>query len=130
MRILIVDDEPGMHDSYRRCFAPTRTNKNAALDAMAAELFDDAPTPGEEPIDYALTHALQGLDGVSAVERALADGQPYAVAFIDVRMPPGIDGKETAMRIRALAPDITLVIVPGFSDFSPIELYKAEGPAD
>src|SRR3569623_1829391 len=130
MRILIVADEPGMHDSYRRCFAPAGAGDGAALDAMAAELFDDAPTPGEEPIEYALTHALQGLDGVSAVERALADGQPYAVAFIAVRMPPGIDGKETAMRIRALDPDINLVMVTGFSDFSPIEISKAAGPAD
>src|SRR4051794_40628667 len=92
MRILIVDDEPGMHDSYRRCFAPVGSGDAAALDAMAAELFDDAPT-SEKPTDYTLTHALQGLDGVSAVETALAKGEPYAVAFIDVRMPPGIDGK-------------------------------------
>ena len=45
-------------------------------------------------------------------------------------MPPGIDGKETATRIRALDPDINLVIVTGFSDFSPIEISKAAGPAD
>ena len=130
MRILIVDDEPGMHDSYRRCFAPVGGGDSAALDAMAAELFDDTPASGDEPVDYALTHALQGLDGVTAIEKALAAGEPYAVAFIDVRMPPGIDGKETAMRIRALDPDINLVMVTGFSDFSPIEISKVAGPAD
>ena len=130
MRILIVDDEPGMHDSYRRCFAPAGSGEGAALDAMAAELFDDAPAPRAEAADVALTHALQGLDGVKAVEKALADGNPFAVAFIDVRMPPGLDGKETATRIRALDPDINLVIVTGFSDFSPIEISKVAGPAD
>lgn len=130
MRILIVDDEPGMHDSYRRCFAPAGSGEGAALDAMAAALFDDAPAPREETEAFALTHAMQGVDGVAAVAKAIADGEPFAVAFIDVRMPPGIDGKETAMRIRALDPDINLVMVTGYSDFSPIEISKAAGPAD
>ena len=45
-------------------------------------------------------------------------------------MPPGIDGRETAKRIRALDPEINIVIVTGFSDFSPLEISKAAGPAD
>ncbi|WP_294103804.1 EAL domain-containing protein [Sphingomonas sp.] len=131
MRILIIDDEPAMHDSYRQCFAPA---SGGSLDAMAAELFgdDDAPAPAsaDDAPDFALTHAMQGLDGVGEVEKALADGNPFAVAFIDIRMPPGIDGRETAKRIRALDPDINLVIVTGYSDFSPIEIAKVAGPAD
>ena len=132
MRILIVDDEPAMHDSYRRSFAPV-SGDTGALGAMAAELFGDddadAETTDAEP-DFALTHAMQGLDGVAAVEAAIRAGDRFAVAFIDVRMPPGIDGKETAVRIRALDPDINIVIVTGYSDFSPIEISKAAGPAD
>ena len=131
MRILIIDDEPAMHDSYRQCFAPA---SGGSLDAMAAELFgdDDAPAPAsaDDAPDFALTHAMQGLDGVGEIEKALADGNPFAVAFIDIRMPPGIDGRETAKRIRALDPDINLVIVTGYSDFSPIEIAKVAGPAD
>ncbi|GAA3269177.1 hypothetical protein GCM10020258_41510 [Sphingomonas yabuuchiae] len=64
-------------------------------------------------------HCHQGLEAVAAVERAQAEGSPFAVAFIDIRMPPGIDGRETARRIRALDPDIHIVIVTGYSDFSP-----------
>ncbi len=130
MRILIVDDESGMHDSYRRCLAPAGNGDGAALDAMAAELFGDVPVSREDTAVFDLTHAMQGLDGIAAVERAIAEGNPYAVAFIDVRMPPGLDGKETAMRIRALDPNINLVIVTGYSDFSPIEISKAAGPPD
>ncbi len=129
MRILIIDDEPAMHDSYRQCFAPA---SGGTLDAMAAELFGDdaAAPPAPDAPDFALSHAMQGLDGVGEVERALAEGNPFAVAFIDIRMPPGIDGRETAKRIRALDPDINLVIVTGYSDFSPIEIAKVAGPAD
>ena len=133
MRILIVDDEPGMHESYKRSFAPDSANAGA-LDAMAADLFgDDDGADGaaiEPEMAFELTHAMQGLDGVAAVAAAIDAGDKFSVAFIDVRMPPGIDGKETAKRIRALDPDINLVIVTGYSDFSPLEISRAAGPAD
>ena len=129
MRILIVDDEPAMHDSYRRSFAPV-ANGAGALDAMAAELFGADATAVDGGPDFTLTHAMQGLEAVAAVEAAIREGDPFAVAFIDVRMPPGIDGKETAVRIRALDPEINLVIVTGYSDFTPVEISRAAGPAD
>ncbi|WP_174291828.1 putative bifunctional diguanylate cyclase/phosphodiesterase [Sphingomonas bacterium] len=131
MRILIVDDEPAMHDSYIRSFARQRSEDAATLDAMAADLFgDDAPAEDAPAIDFRLTHCHQGLDAVGEVERAIGGSEPFAVAFIDVRMPPGIDGRETAKRIRALDPEINIVIVTGYSDFSPIEISKVAGPAD
>ena len=133
MRILIVDDEPAMHDSYARSFASRRGAGADALDAMAADLFGDdegEDEPADVLPDFALTHCNQGLDAVAAVEAAIAEGDPYSVAFIDVRMPPGIDGRETAKRIRALDGQVNLVIVTGYSDFSPIEISKVAGPAD
>ncbi len=131
MRILIVDDEPPMHDSYRRSFAGPRSRTGSALDAMAVELFgDDGVDATEDAPAFVLTYCDQGLDAVAAIERAVVDDEPFAVAFIDVRMPPGIDGRETAKRIRALDPDINIVIVTGYSDFSPIEISKVAGPAD
>ena len=130
-RLLIVDDEQAMHDSYTRSFAVQRGAQEDALGAMAAELFgDDAPDAADEAEAFDLTHCHQGLDAVAAVEAAIAAGTPYAVAFIDIRMPPGIDGRETARRIRALDPEINLCIVTGFSDFSPVEISKVAGPAD
>ncbi|MDV3457490.1 EAL domain-containing protein [Sphingomonas sp. HF-S4] len=129
MRILIVDDEPAMHDSYRQCFAPPPAGAEA-LGAMAAELFGDESEPAEPAPAFACDHHMQGLDAVAAVEASLRSGERYSVAFLDVRMPPGIDGKETARRIRALDPDINLVIVTGFSDHSPLDISRAAGPAD
>ncbi len=133
VRILIIDDEPAMHESYRQSFRPRDTAGAEGLSAMAAELFGDddvAPASIDNGSQFELTHHMQGLDGVGAVEAALKADQPYCVAFIDVRMPPGIDGKETARRIRALDPDINLVIVTGYSDFSPLDISRAAGPAD
>lgn len=133
MRLLIVDDEPAMHDSYRRSFAPAVDAASGALSAMASELFGDEAVPqrpDEQSPAFECTHHTQGLDAVVEVERSLAAGTPFSVAFIDVRMPPGIDGKETAARIRALDPEINIVIVTGYSDFSPLEISRVAGPAD
>jgi len=135
LRILIVDDEAGMHESYRQCFKGSGVGaaQGAALDAMAAELFGDdevATAPAADLPEFETVHCMQGLDGVNAVAQANASGSPFSVAFIDVRMPPGIDGKETAKRIRAIDPDINIVIVTGYSDFSPLEISRAAGPAD
>ncbi len=133
MRILIIDDEPAMHESYAQSFRPRDTASAQGLSAMAAELFDDQPAPAaviDSGPAFELVHKMQGLDGVAAIAASLADDQPFSVAFIDVRMPPGIDGKETARRIRALDPSINLVIVTGYSDFSPLEISRAAGPAD
>ncbi|MES2987580.1 MAG: EAL domain-containing protein [Pseudomonadota bacterium] len=137
MRILIVDDEPAMHQSYRQVFGGNRTGgTDAALGAMAAELFGDdddapaSPAASDELTAFDCDHHMQGLDAVAAVQDSIETGERFSVAFIDVRMPPGIDGKETAKRIRALDPDINLVIVTGYSDFSPLDISRAAGPAD
>ncbi|SEM77141.1 diguanylate cyclase (GGDEF) domain-containing protein [Sphingomonas gellani] len=132
MRILIVDDEQAVHDSYRRSFAAAGTDARALRD-MASELFggsDDPQVDADEPVAFVLTHCFTGEEAVRVVEDARADAEPFAVAFIDVRMPPGIDGRETTRRIRAIDPDINLVIVTGYSDFSPAEISRVAGPPD
>jgi CheY-like chemotaxis protein len=141
MRILIVDDEPAMHDSYRRGFVGQQSSGGGSLGKMTPAVSASAKVAASDASDhaedefglmpeFALTHSDQGIDAVDAVARSLADDDPFAVAFIDVRMPPGIDGRETAKRIRALDPHIHIVIVTGFSDFSPREISQVAGPAD
>ena len=67
---------------------------------------------------------------MSAVEIALAKHLPYSVVFIDMRMPPGIDGKETARRIRQMDSEIQIVIVTGYSDYVPQQVAAVAGPID
>jgi len=61
---------------------------------------------------------------VSLVEKSLAEGRPYALAFVDVRMPPGLDGVETTQKIWAIDPDIQIVICTAYSDYSWNEMLK------
>lgn len=134
MRILVIDDEPALHEAYRNAFAPSAQKTAAiALSDMASELFADLTSPSansqpDNAVDF--TAASQGEEAVALVEKALVDGCPFQVAFIDVRMPPGIDGKETARRIRSIDPDINLVIVTAFSDHSVTDIATVAGPPD
>ncbi len=134
MRILVIDDEVSVREAYARTFAPADPGlRGARLRALAADLFgDDEPAAEPVPVEapFAVSYAAQGEEGVAMVAAALAEGEPYSVAFIDVRMPPGIDGKETARRIRALDRQINLVIVTAWSDHAMLDIAAVAGPAD
>jgi diguanylate cyclase (GGDEF)-like protein len=125
MRLLIVDDDPSVQEIYRRSFEPDGGTTGAPAEAFRGSRTGKWPIPA-----FDCTFHDQGLDAIQAVEAALGEGRPYPVAFIDVRMPPGIDGKETARRIRTIDPDIHLVIVTGYSDVSPAEIIEVAGPPD
>jgi len=106
MRVLVVDDEGAVHAAYRTALDPDPMAASAtSLQALGDELFSGSSEPSRttEPAINA-TFAQQGLDAVALIEQNSAAGTPFQVAFIDIRMPPGIDGKETARRIRAIDP--------------------------
>lgn len=134
MKILVVDDDRAVQSTYRHALAPVEnTQTSHALKLLSDELFSDsgpAEAPSPTAAEIELSIVSQGLDAVAHIEQQLEAGTPYKVAFIDIRMPPGIDGKETARRIRRIDPDINLVIVTGYSDHSVTDIAAVAGPAD
>ena len=130
MRILVADDDRGVLAAYKAAFVSLSSTKDSELAAMASALFDDAhrDQPAPEAPMAELTYVEQGADAVAAVQDALASGSPYQIVFLDMRMPPGIDGKETARLIRAIDPDAHLVMVTGYSDSTPLEVANVAGP--
>jgi EAL domain-containing protein (putative c-di-GMP-specific phosphodiesterase class I)/DNA-binding NarL/FixJ family response regulator len=115
-RLLIVDDNPAIHEDFRKILC-RYSGADTALSEAEAHVFgsgaNDVP-----PDTFEVDAAVQGDDGIAMVREALAMGRPYAVAFVDVRMPPGIDGVETAAQLFALDPDIQVVICTAFSDYT------------
>jgi len=114
-RILLVDDMPTIHEDFRKILVP-QTSAKSALDATRAALFGEDVKPAAEPFE--LHSAYQGAEGLAKVEQSLASGLPYAMAFVDMRMPPGWDGVETIERIWQVDPNLQVVICTAYSDTS------------
>lgn len=122
-RILVIDDNPAIHEDFDKILAPVFSATDDALGEAEALLFGSAASgafPAPAPVErgFALTHAMQGEEGYKLVQQGLAAEQPFAVAFIDMRMPPGWDGLQTAERILEVDPAIQIVICTAYSDYS------------
>ena len=128
-RILIVDDNPAIHEDFRKILGPTDARLAEELDATEAALFGDKADPSRT-WNFRIDSAFQGEEGLNKVRAACAEGAPYAVAFVDVRMPPGWDGIETISRIWKEFPDLQIVICTAYSDYSWDEITKSVGTTD
>src|ERR1700688_4701378 len=88
-RILVVDDNPAIHKDFKKILCG---EEDDTLLQAEAELFGAAAPAAPKAHGYELTSAHQGKEGLEAVCSALEKGTPFAMAFVDVRMPPGWDG--------------------------------------
>lgn len=132
VRLLVVDDESALLASYREILEPAAASARAQdLAANRARLFGTAPAaPAGAGLRFDVTCVKQAPDAVGAVQAALAAGRPFAVAFIDMRMPPGPDGLWAAREIRALDPSLDIVIVTAYSDVDPQAFVQHAPPVD
>lgn len=134
MKVLVVDDEAAMREAYRQVLdMPRPKDTSDAVSQLAHELFGDdesAPAVREDMAVFEVHYATQGEVAVAMVRQARDEGVPFKAAFIDIRMPPGIDGKETARRIRASDSEVNLVIVTAYSDHSVTDIAATAGPPD
>jgi len=118
-RILTIDDNASIHEDYRKVLL--QREQNAELSAAESLLFDDASDRREvqSPLmEYQIDSAFQGEQGLNLVKKSLKNNTPYAVAFVDVRMPPGWDGIETVQKIWEVDPDLPVVLCTAYADYS------------
>jgi signal transduction histidine kinase len=128
-RVLVVDDNRAIHGDFRKVLGET-SHEQSALAELEAALFGQAP-PRARLEPFLIDSAYQGQEARALVEQARDAGKPYAVAFVDMRMPPGWDGVETAERLWEVDPELQIVICTAYSDYSWEELLgKLEAYAD
>ena len=125
-RILIVDDNTSIHADFRNILCPDHSDESAA-DAMEAVLFGEAE-PDET--SFELDSAYQGQEALELVKRSLVENRPYALAFVDVRMPPGWDGVETIARVWEVDPELQVVVCTAYADYSWGEMRAKVGQPD
>jgi len=129
IRVLVVDDEDEVRDAYRQILLEADVTRDlAAFHDLRTRLFRkaDAPAPAAQTAPRGASFDPVFCDGaeaaVAAVKDALAQEQPFAVVFLDMRMPPGPDGIWAAARIRELDPAVEIVICTAYSDVDPCEI--------
>src|ERR1700722_5009632 len=126
IRVLIADDEAEVRDAYRDILSDTdMSSETAVFHNLRERLFSKA---AQDKLARNLsandtTFIPAFCDGaeaaVAAVRDALGAEKPFAVVFLDMRMPPGPDGVWAAARIRELDPAVEIVMCTAYSDVDP-----------
>jgi CheY-like chemotaxis protein len=124
-RILIIDDNASIHEDYRKILGPDQ-DQNVKLDLVKAQVLGEN-TAASPRSDFVIDSAFQGQEGLAMAKRAAEEGNPYALAFVDVRMPPGWDGVETIGQLWKCCPELQIVVSSAYSDYSWEEMIHQLG---
>src|SRR2546430_8197402 len=127
-RILVIDDNLAIHEDFRKILGGNPASAHS-LDEAEAALFGVPQAEINSPC-FEMDSAFQGKEGLQRVQEALQRGDPYAMAFVDVRMPPGWDGIETTLKMWEVYPDLQVVICTAYSDYSWDEMIAKVGRSD
>ncbi len=124
-RILIVDDNRAIHEDFRKILDPD-TSADDELAAIEAELFGEVES-STSTVGFEIDSAFQGEEGIARIREAFDAGEPYTMAFVDVRMPPGIDGVVAASQMLAIDPHLQVVICSAHSDHDWTDILDGVG---
>ena len=117
-RVLIVDDQPEIHDDFVEMLRPTFAQPTSDDTLAAAFVPEERREQASFLPAFELLHASTGEQACDIILRGKEWNSPIAVAFIDIRMPPGIDGIETIRRVRKIDRDVEIVIITAYTDKS------------
>jgi YesN/AraC family two-component response regulator len=123
-----VDDNPSIHEDFNKILLSGQNDDG--FDDLLQDVLGDSDNDTAVDISYSLSHAYQGEEAFNLVSEAHQNGQPYAVVFMDVRMPPGMNGIQTIQKIWDLDPNVECVICTAFSDYSWEEILATIGSTD
>ncbi|REL24618.1 hybrid sensor histidine kinase/response regulator [Rhodohalobacter sp. SW132] len=132
-RILVVDDNEAIHKDIESILKSTASSSDSELENFEDELFGEEYSAEKSDavlVDYDIDHAYQGEEAVEMVERANKSNDPYSLIFMDVRMPPGIDGIQAIQKTWKNNPNVEVVICTAYSDYSWEHILENLGTSD
>ncbi|WP_131782461.1 EAL domain-containing protein [Legionella gresilensis] len=125
-KVLLVDDNQSIHEDFYKILK-VKNEKADAFQETFNNLFNSAELPETRETQaqtITLHSAFQGQEALQLVKKAMEIDEPYALAFVDIRMPPGWDGVLTIKKIWEVDPNIQMVICSAHSDYSLEEISK------
>ncbi len=131
--VLIIDDQPQIHETFARIFRSDRNQRDALDDFEARFLDDNAGSADRDSVAapvFLLTHVSSGEEGLHAVQRSVETDRRFSLAFVDMRMPKGMDGLETIQRLWRVDPELQVVICTAYSDHTWDEIVRSLGYSD
>jgi diguanylate cyclase (GGDEF)-like protein len=130
IRILVADDESAVLDAYRTVLEVKSQPGNTAVTDLKSKLFGDTGTEvtQSDETEFDVVYTQSAEEAVQAVRESIEANDRFAVAFIDMRMPPGPDGVWASAEIRKLDSLIDIVISTAYSDVDPSELSRRVPP--
>ncbi|MCJ8345259.1 response regulator [bacterium] len=126
-KILIVDDNKAIHKDFEKILC---CQIDEELDDLESLLFDVEKPSAKEVINFELDSAFQGQNAYQMAREAASHKAPYAMAFVDMRMPPGLNGIETIKKIWQYDPNLEVVICTAYSDYTWDEIVNELGHED
>lgn len=116
LKIIVIDDNKEVHQDFQKILSFNESNE---LSPVEKNLFETDSFSGNTSLPkFQIDSVFQGKDGVEMIKKAYDADKPYALAFVDIRMPPGWDGIETIKHIWEIDPTIQVVICTAYSDYS------------
>lgn len=126
--VLTIDDDPTILDAYASILVPYK--KTSLEDAVLRleELHDIESSviePIEKSMNFEIFQANNGVDGIEIFLQKCLEGVTIPVCIVDMRMPNGIDGLETALRLKDIDPDVHIIIATAYSDRTSKEILDS-----
>src|SRR4051812_46035640 len=112
-RVLIIDDNQAIHDDFRKIMIPRETS-SGLVNAKSALFGGPAPQAAPVECKFEIESAMQGQNGLECIERGIKEERPFALAFVDMRMPPGWDGLQTIERLWGVDPNLQVVVCSAY----------------
>jgi CheY-like chemotaxis protein len=128
-RILVVDDVASIHEDFRKILLPRRETPHQHLDEINAKLLEKSAPRSNLP-SFEIDFASQSQEAINLVQKSKVNNRPFAVAFVDVQMPPGEDGVETIKKIWHIDTEIQTVICTAYAKYSWDDLVVRFGEND
>ena len=130
--VLVIDDEEMVRDNIEEILMPRKISAESESVSMAASILFDKPSEvimnhrASNIPNFSVHKAANGMEGLEMVKKSIANESPYAVIFLDMRMP-GWDGMETAEQIRKYDSKAEIIFVTAFSDRSIEDIIARAG---